>query len=497
MPTFNVIPANTRTPGFMAEVDGSQAGGQTQVLRTLIMGMKSTGASGAADVLTKMLSASQARAEFGDDSMVAQMVEKLLVADPTADLYVIAQDEPAAGVAATGSITVTGPASGDGTIYLYIGGQKVEVAVSNGDTDSVIAAAIAAAITAISTLPVTASAALAVVTLDAIHKGEYGNTIDVRANYLGSAGGEVLPSNVGLTIVEPAGGTSAPALATSIAAISDDDFEVIAFPYTDATSLAAIKADMADDAAGRWGPLRQLYGHVVACHQDTVVNLVTKGNANNDPHITIFGATNHLALVHEIAATAAGRIMASVRNHPARPFQTLTMPGILAPASADRHTKTERQTLLLNGIATMLVDASATVRIERAITTYQLDAFSNPDTAFLDSQTLFTNGYLLRAIRGMTEGKYGRHILVNDGTRVDPNVAAVSPGVIAGELVALYRQWERQAIVENEEDFVANLEVVRSGTDPNRLDITFPPDLANQLRITALSLRFRLNYPTT
>ncbi|MNE96793.1 hypothetical protein D3C80_1950400 [compost metagenome] len=49
-------------------------------------------------------------------------------------------------------------------------------------------------------------------------------------------------------------------------------------------------------------------------------------------------------------------------------------------------------------------------------------------------------------------------------------------------------------IVENAEAFAANLIVERSSTNPNRLNVLYPPDLVNQLRIFALQYQFRLQY---
>jgi phage tail sheath gpL-like len=44
------------------------------------------------------------------------------------------------------------------------------------------------------------------------------------------------------------------------------------------------------------------------------------------------------------------------------------------------------------------------------------------------------------------------------------------------------------------EAFRAHLIVQRNADDPNRLDVLFPPDLVNQLRIFAVLAQFRLQY---
>ena len=56
---------------------------------------------------------------------------------------------------------------------------------------------------------------------------------------------------------------------------------------------------------------------------------------------------------------------------PARPFQTLTVSGIVPPLLVDRFTAAEREQLLRDGLSTFTVDADGSVRIERPVTTYQ------------------------------------------------------------------------------------------------------------------------------
>ncbi|HAT2188692.1 TPA: hypothetical protein I8243_001598 [Citrobacter freundii] len=65
---------------------------------------------------------------------------------------------------------------------------------------------------------------------------------------------------------------------------------------------------------------------------------------------------------------------------------------------------------------------------------------------------------------------------------------------IRGELGSTYRQLEREGIVENFDLFQKHLIVERNQNDPNRLDVLFPPDYVNQLRVFAVLNQFRLQY---
>ena len=133
-------------------------------------------------------------------------------------------------------------------------------------------------------------------------------------------------------------------------------------------------------------------------------------------------------------------------------------------------------------------------RIERAVTTYQRNAYDQPDDSYLDSETLHQSAHVIRYLRSIITSKYGRHKLANDGTRFGAGQAIVTPKVIRGELVAAYGALERDGIVENTELFKQNLIVERDPNNPNRLNVLFPPDLVNQLRVFALLYQFRLQY---
>lgn len=105
------------------------------------------------------------------------------------------------------------------------------------------------------------------------------------------------------------------------------------------------------------------------------------------------------------------------------------------------------------------------------------------DNSYLDSETLHTSAYVLRRLKSVITSKYGRHKLANDGTRFGPGRAIVTPAVIRGELGSTYRQMEREGIVENFDLFQQHLIVERNANDSNRLDVLFPPDYVNQLRV--------------
>lgn len=499
MVTFNTIPSNLRVPLFYAEVDGSQAGSPgTGAKTSLIIGQRLTG-SGTVAELTPVSVATEGQAieYFGRGSMLHWMVKRFRANNPTGELVCIALDDPSVGAAAaTGTITVTGPATADGTISLYIHGQLVEVAVTSGDVQNDIATAIDAAITAETDLQVTSSVLTNVVTVTAKNLGEKGDEIDIRENLLGVDGGEETPAGVSLAIVAMSGGTGTLELDQAITAMADDPYDYICQPYTSTTELDLIEAEM-DDTSGRWSPTRKIYGHAFHCHEAaSVAALTTFGNLRNDPHTTVMGIVDAVSPSWEWAASLTGAASLSLENHAARPLQTLELNGIVIPPknSAGLFTISERNTLLYDGVATWTEGPSRTAQIERSITTYQLDAFSNPDDAFLDVTTLATLQEHLERLESAITTNYARKVLVDNGTRFGPGVEAVTPDMLKSAILAEYLDLEAEALAENFEAFRDNLVVERSTTDPNRVDVLYPPDLANQLRIFAVLAQFRLQY---
>lgn len=491
--SFNTIPANVRVPLFYAEVDNSQAGYFSQALRTLIIGQKLAAGVAVADTPILVSRSDEAKTQFGIGSMLARMHEVYRANDSFGEVWCLPLSDNGAGVAASGTLTVTGPATAAGTINLWVGAQRVQVAVAASDSANTIAAAIDAAINADTTLPVTSSVATNVVTVTARHKGTLGNAIKLQLNYRGYAGGESTPTGVAVAIVAMSGGTADPTLTTALAAMGDEEYDFIIMPYTDSTSLDALETVM-DDNTGRWAYNRQIYGHVYTAKADSFANLVTLGGLRNDQHASIAGyETGVPNTPWEYAAAYGARNAVFIAADPARPTQTGELVGILPAPAGSRFIMTERQTLLGSGIATSYVGGGA-VRVERAITTYQKNLWDQADPSYLDSETMHTLAYVLRRLRYNVTQKYPRHKLANDGARFGAGQAIVTPSVVRGEILSEYAALEEMGIVENAKAFAANLIVERDANDPNRLNVLYPPDLVNQLRVFAVLAQFRLQY---
>lgn len=488
MISFNQIPIDLRVPGQYIEFDSSQAiqGLVAQPHKILLIGQRLTTGSVAAGVPTRVLSAAEGETYFGRGSMLATMIAALKSANRYTEAWAVALDDDAAGVAASGNITLGGAITSSGTLAFYVGGVQVRVAVTSGDAPSAVATALAAAINADTSLPVTAVVNGVVaqqVDITARHKGEAGNSIDLRVNYYT---GEQLPSGMTTAITAMSGGTANPDITAAISAIGDTQYNTIIMPYTDAANLTALETEL----SSRWGPLKMIEGHAFAAASGTHAALVTLGDSRNSQFVTIMGTGSSPTLPEVWAAVVGG--VDAFEPDPARPRQTLALPGLLPPAEESLFTLDERNLLLKDGISTFITDSGGNVQIERLITTYQQTAAGVPDTSYLDVTTMRTLAFLRFSVRTRIALKFPRHKLANDGTRFGPGQAIVTPNIIRAELIALFRDWEDAGLAENIDQFQADLLVERNTTDPNRVDAIIPPDIINQFRMFAGQVQFRL-----
>jgi phage tail sheath gpL-like len=493
-------------PLYWVEVDPSMAGYPRSRLASLVIGLMNSDGVALPDVPVPVPSVADARQLFGYGSQLDAMVDFFTKNNFAQELWAIPIAEAAAGVAATADMTVTAPAVSAGTLPVYISGRRVQVFVAAGEPMADTATNIAAAITADPSMPVTATAAAEVIKLDCKFKGVEGNDIDVRLAYGGALAAEQVP--VGLAITLPAtnkltGGTGEVDLATAIANMGDEPYEYVATAFTDSTSLALLEAEYGFGDTGRWGWMRQLYGHIFAGRR----GVAGVGDPKGYGELLQYGPNNNSGVVSVMgieagsptppwcfAASYTAKAARALVNDPARPLQTLSLDGCLPPPKHQRFTMAELNNLSWVGIATQGINGDGVPSIKRETTTYQKNLYGQGDDAYELVPTLATLSALFRSQRYAITSKYPRHKLADDGTRFGAGQAIVTPKIIKAELIAQYRFDEFLGRVENAAAFKANLIVERDPNDPNRVNVLYPPDLINQLRVFAVLAQFRLQY---
>jgi phage tail sheath gpL-like len=500
--SFANIPANIKVPLYYVEVDPSRAGLPAINLRALLVGIMTAAGSAAPNVATPIGSQAMADAFFGAGSELGRMFQAYYSNNVANEVWGLPVPEPTGGTAATGTITITTAPTQAGTIHLYIAGTPVPVNVMSTDTVSDIATAIADAITAtVPALPVTAVAAAGVVTLTAVFQGVNGNDVVVSMNYLGTRGSEFTPPGLGITLPATgmmAGGVGVPVFTTAISGIQQEDFEYVALSYNDTNSLFVWDQEYGFTDNGRWGWNRQQFGHVFSAKRDTYDNLILWGETINSAveSIMVFEPTTPSPMF-ECAAAYVGKAQRALINDPARPLQTLALNNIKPCPLQDRFNWGELNALASNGMAIQEVGSDDQPMILREQTSYQLNLYSARDDAYELVTTLATLAKLLRNQKYAITSKFPRSKLADDGTKFGPGQAIVTPGIIKAELVNEYQLDMWNGLVENLAAFKANLIVERDDTDPNRVNVLYPPDLINQLRVFAVLSQFRLQYDSS
>jgi phage tail sheath gpL-like len=484
---FTYYPTSNRVPGVYVEMDPSQANSATVLQNTLLIGQITITGTAVSNHPVLIESKAQLLTLCGAGSMLNAMGSRYLDRDPFGPLYILPVEDDAAAVAATGSIAIAGPATKSGTLNVYVGGLRVRSLVSSGDAATAIATALAAAINATENIEVTATAAAADVTLTSIGKGDAFNGIDIRANYLGAAGGEYDVPGVTLTITPMAGGTGNPGIGGALANLSDQPFDFIITPYTDTSNLDALKGMLADDV-GRWSWEQMIYGGAFAAYRGTLGECTTFGNGRNDQHMSIV-AYNDSPDPPWIWATEIGAASAaSLRVDPGLPLQYINTT-LKAPPIPSRWTLGERNTLLYDGMSTFRTGDDGTVIVERMATTYQKNAAGATDNAYLDVETMYGLMFVARDLSNYLLTRYARKKLVSDQTMILAGSNCVNAPMIRASVIAEYRAMESAGYVQNSRAFSQNVIVENAGN--GLVKILAPVDLVNQLRQIAILLQFR------
>lgn len=485
--SFTTIVGNIRTNTHHIEVDSSRAvrGLNTRKHVILAMGINLAAGTVAELVPTPVASGDQADAFFGVGSQLAEMVRAAKAANSDTEIVAIGIDELSGGTAGTTTATVVGTMTEDGTIAMYVGGTFIAVAVLNSDDQDAIAAAIVVAFNAHESAarqPFTIAATLGVVTFTMKWKGE--DQADVRFNYNES---DAFPAGItSIVVAEAVAGAGNSAISEIITAIGDEQYDTFLMPFTDNTNQGLLEVEL----ARRFGGMVQLDGVAFSGFVGTAGETTTEGNARNSPHTVIMGA-NESPTSSWIWGAVCGAVDA-FEPDPARPRQTLPLPGLLPAAKTSIWTQAQRNTLLFDGIATHRVDQSGNITVERFVTTYQTNAQGVPDTAFLDVTTLRS----LAAIRfdrsSAISLSFPRHKLMDDGDDIPVGQPIVTPNTIRAHGIAQFQRWQAAGWVEDFEQFVDEYIVFIDQADPNRIVEQMGPNLMNQFRGLSSQIQFLL-----
>lgn len=460
--SFDVIPSSIRKPGVYTEFNTKMANrnlpGNRQ--RTLIIGQKLASGTLAALTVTDVFSDVEAAQACGFGSQVHRMVRAALIANPYANLSVIALDDVGGATAATFPITAAGVPTAAGYFTLSINDTVLQVNVATTDTATTVAAAFVAAVAARPELPVSAANAAGVITLTAKNKGTVANGFKI------AVGG----ATTGMTFTAGAStnGASDPDITAALTAAFLGGHDQIVMPYRDTTNLTALRNHL--DAVGSFAEKRWALGFIAT--NGTLAAAITLSASINHGWMNHVWLRNTTTATMEVAAAYAATVAS--QEDPAMPFDFQQVKGIAVPLIADRTSRTEEESALYNGVAPLNVGPGNVIQVVRAVTTYTLNSAGVPDVAFLDITTPRTLKYVAKVFVTDRATRYSQ--------------AKISDRLIKSVRdsgIVLLKQLEDLEIIENVDTNLPNYIVERDLQDVNRLNERIPTDVVNGLHVLA------------
>lgn len=484
--SFSTVPASAIASGVFIEQEFKRTGpGGVIPQRIAVLGQYNTGKTPTDNQAQNVTSADEAASLYGRGSMLHRMAKKLFGAIGNGTVPVDFFPLPAGTGAATGTITITGPATSAGTIALYIAGDRVTVAVASGDVQNDIATAVAAAINADLDLPVTAVASTNAVTLTARNAGLAGNQITVRQDIAaGDASAE--PTGVTVVIVAMASGSADPTIATALGNFGGTWYTWVVNPYNSDTSCDLLEAAGAVRIdAGVKKPFVGVVGY-----NDTRANYLTWLASRNSPwtaSIVVDSSPNHPA---EIAASAVGVCAVSANAEPAKPYKTIGLYGI-TPGNVAAWTYAQEDSVEAAGGSPTYVDAGGTVRIRDFLTTYVTNALGAVDDSWRYVVTITNVQAKIYSLDQLfLSAPFDRAVIVDDNA-VTGKEFAVSPKRVKSYVINLIDSlWIPQAWSKNRDDIVAGIIVEINQSNPGRIDVLVPDIIAVGLRIVAVKYQW-------
>jgi phage tail sheath gpL-like len=458
---FDNIPSSIRKPGKYFEFNTKLA------VRTLpqnkysmlIIAQRLTAGTVAQLLPTAVFSDAEAAGYFGNGSIAHRMVRAAIKANAYLDLSVCAIDDSASTpVARVHTLAIGGPATSTGVLTLYVGNDRYQIGINSTDTASAIATALKSALDNDAALPFTVTINTATLTFTAKNKGTVANQIDFEA--------QATATGVTATFTATTAGSVDPTIATALAAVFANEYDIVATPFIDTTSLAALKTHL-DNISG---PMEQRPCVGIFGYDDALGSCTTLTLAVNSGRILCAYYRGTRSPAYEIGAAMAA-VMA-FEEDPARPLNTLELNGIAAPAVAQRFSRTEQENLLYNGATPIEVGPGEVSQIVRAVSTYIHDAQGIDDVSLLDITTIRTLDYVRNAIRTRIALRFPREKL-----------SSKTPEAVRDQILDVLYQLQDLEIVEEVAANEDGVIVERDLQDVNRLDAKIPVDVVNGLHV--------------
>jgi phage tail sheath gpL-like len=470
------------TARYIEEKPEKRSSGAAKVpQRVTFFAQFNAGKTPTVNIPVQILSLGDIQTRAGRGSMAALMYKSIASVSGNVDIYWCPLADDAAGVVATKTITVTGPATSAGTSAIFIAGIKVKVAVAKSDTAAAIATAIAAAINANLDLPMTASSTDEVVTLTARNKGAAGQLINLSQD-LDTGDSDSEPSGVTLVFANVTTGATDPSCAAALANLGDDWHTVLVNPFVSDTACDEFEASFItriDPATKR--PFVMIIGYV-----GTLSEYIAFLTARNSPATTIVPVEGSPCHPWEIASVAAGLYARYKQSSPA-PLTGRVLTGIRGNSAYVNWTGAQREVVVADGGTWTRLDSTGSVHLGDLVTTYKTNDLGVADAGdtwrFTDTvSNMQAKIYSIDAL--IASEPYVRAVVVDDDSPSSKSYV-VRPKTLKAALIALVDSWIDEAWSKDRDAIVAGIKVEINADNAGRLDFYIPDVMAPGLRIIA------------
>lgn len=407
--TFNIVGANTTVANEQQKI--------------LVVAQKIAGSSAPTDVLLASVASTEAdlASLFGSDSMAAGIIRAIRALNPVTRIDVYLMDNTG-GTAATGVMGFASTAEVAGSIFVTVASAidyTFELPVAMGATADTIGAALEAAITADTAVPVSAVNATGTVTFTATNPGILGDQIGLQmdATNVGDVTATLTPMN---------GGADALTFTTFIDTIAASNvrYQTVVWPYSNSLDNMDIITGLLDTRFNVDNDV--LDGVAIAGRSELAVTTFTTAGSGlsagqNSQSIAVFAdkTEQELSITAQLVFSKPAQFeldwikaaqFAAIRalrltdgqnisqfviaaNGPldtiggpalaSKPYFNTPMPNLPSINIADGWTNPDIENLLTSGASIMGVNSGGTsALVGEVVTTYKTDVASNPDVSF-------------------------------------------------------------------------------------------------------------------
>lgn len=412
--TFAEIPGGILVPGVYNEFDTTS--GVKSIPNTnpsiVVVAQKTTADTVFPEnTVVQVFKEADVETQAGSGSIAHITARAIFRAKANSTLFMVYQNDAGGGSDAVGTITIAGTPTAAGFIDIWIGAEKLEIAVATTDTFGTIAIAIDTAVNGRAILPVTSGVVGGVVTLTTKNAGTLGNAIPVS---------HLIREVTGITVVDvqPTGGGVDPTFQDALDAIFPTDIRHVFSTYNDSTNLGLLKTHLNDSSTA---PAKKYRLGWTGVGYLTISSVNSLANSLNEERLEItylrYSKTTAQGHSLDYVIGAANIGVYAAGQNPALPRNALEVPGVVSPALEEQLSFNEQQSLLTNGVAPLAVLPGQGVSIVRTVST-KTDTLGVEDFTLLDIQITDTLDTFAFALIVMYRRKFAQRGITNALLRI-------------------------------------------------------------------------------